>query len=86
MSWCKCPGVPWGQAPGMAADKCITAYEKFFLANKDPAECKADLLLCVDHFLVVQGFTVTTSLDGMASWSYIQNIIELKEGIKTREV
>ena len=24
MSWCKCPGVPRGQPPGMAADKCIT--------------------------------------------------------------
>lgn len=23
MSWCKYPGVPWGQPPGMAADKCI---------------------------------------------------------------
>ena len=23
MSWCKCPGVPRGQPPGMAADKCI---------------------------------------------------------------
>ena len=22
MSWCKCPGVPRGQPPGMAADKC----------------------------------------------------------------
>ena len=24
MSWCKCPGVPRGQPPGMVADKCIT--------------------------------------------------------------
>ena len=24
MSWYKCPGVPRGQPPGMAADKCIT--------------------------------------------------------------
>ena len=24
MSWCKCPGVPRGQPPWMAADKCIT--------------------------------------------------------------
>ena len=24
MSWRKCPGVPRGQPPGMAADKCIT--------------------------------------------------------------
>ena len=24
MSWCKCPGLVWGQLPGMAADKCIT--------------------------------------------------------------
>ena len=24
MSWCKCPGVPRGQSPGMAADECIT--------------------------------------------------------------
>ena len=24
MSWCKCPGVPRGHPPGMAADKCIT--------------------------------------------------------------
>ena len=23
MSWYKCPGVPRGQSPGMAADKCI---------------------------------------------------------------
>ena len=23
MSWYKCPGVPQGQPPGMAADKCI---------------------------------------------------------------
>ena len=23
MSWCKCPGAPRGQPPGMAADKCI---------------------------------------------------------------
>ena len=23
MSWCKTPGVPRGQPPGMAADKCI---------------------------------------------------------------
>ena len=23
MSWYKCPGVPLGQHPGMAADKCI---------------------------------------------------------------
>ena len=23
MSWCKCLGVPRGQFPGMAADKCI---------------------------------------------------------------
>ena len=22
-SWYKCPGIPWGQPPGMAADKCI---------------------------------------------------------------
>ena len=28
MSWCKCPEVPRGQLPGMAADKCITAVEK----------------------------------------------------------
>ena len=25
MPWCKCPGVPRGQPPGMAADKCIMA-------------------------------------------------------------
>ena len=24
MSWCKFPGDPHGQPPGMAADKCIT--------------------------------------------------------------
>ena len=24
MSWCKCPGVPRGQHPGMGADKCIS--------------------------------------------------------------
>ena len=39
----------------------FSAYEKFSIANKDPAECKADfqvekrdipLLLCVDPFLV----------------------------------
>ena len=29
-----------------------SAYE-FSLANKDPAECKADLLLCVDPFFVM---------------------------------
>ena len=23
ISWCKCPGVPQGQPPVMAADKCI---------------------------------------------------------------
>ena len=28
MSWCECPGVPRGQSPGMAADKCIAAVEK----------------------------------------------------------
>ena len=28
MSWCECPGVPRGQPPGMAADKCIAAVEK----------------------------------------------------------
>ena len=26
MSWCKCLGVPRGQPPGMAADKCILLY------------------------------------------------------------
>ena len=26
MSWCKCPGVPRGLPPGMAADKYITSY------------------------------------------------------------
>ena len=25
MSWCQCPGVPWDQPPGMAADKCINS-------------------------------------------------------------
>ena len=25
MSWCKCPGVPRGQFPGMATDRCITS-------------------------------------------------------------
>ena len=28
MSWCECPGVPRGQSPGMAADKCFSAVEK----------------------------------------------------------
>ena len=28
MSWCESPGVPRGQSPGMAADKCIAAVEK----------------------------------------------------------
>ena len=28
MSWCKCPGVPRGQPPGMAADKCIRAIKE----------------------------------------------------------
>ena len=28
MSWCECPGVPRGQSPGMAVDKCIAAVEK----------------------------------------------------------
>ena len=23
VSWCKCPGVPQSQPPGMATDKCI---------------------------------------------------------------
>ena len=27
MSWCKCPGVPRGQHPRMAADKCIRVGE-----------------------------------------------------------
>ena len=26
MSWCKCPGVPGGQPPGMAADECIIGH------------------------------------------------------------
>ena len=26
MSWCKCPGVPRGQPPGMAADKCTMNF------------------------------------------------------------
>ena len=32
MSWCKCPGVPRGQPPGMAAGKCITSQSKTFSA------------------------------------------------------
>ena len=35
MSWCKCPGVPRGQPPGMAADKCITLCTS--------ARCETDL-------------------------------------------
>ena len=46
MSWSKCPGVPRGEAPGMAADKCIrwTAYvqRKFegvgIFKNKEPSK------------------------------------------------
>ena len=38
----------------------------------------------MDPFLVVKGFTLTTSLQRMASWSYVQNITELKEGTKTQ--
>ena len=26
LSWYKCPGVPRGQTPGMAADKCIIRH------------------------------------------------------------
>jgi len=29
MSWCKCPGVPRGQPPGMAADKCIRVCKSY---------------------------------------------------------
>ena len=32
MSWCKCPGVPPGQPPGMAADKCINLLKQTHLA------------------------------------------------------
>ena len=58
------------------------AYERFSLANKDPAECKAefrvekrDIPLLFDALRVKE-----------ASWSYVQNITELKEGIKTHKV
>lgn len=27
MSWRKCPGVPRGQPPGIAADKCISSTD-----------------------------------------------------------
>ena len=31
MAWCKCPRVPRGQPPGMAADKCISVLEWFYI-------------------------------------------------------
>ena len=34
MSWCKCPGVPLGQPPGIAADKCIT-NDTFYFSRED---------------------------------------------------
>ena len=46
MSWCKCPGVPRGEPPGIAAGKCIrwTAYVQRKLVsvgifkNKEPSK------------------------------------------------
>ena len=35
MSWCKCPGVPRGQPPGMAADKCISGQKRLSRRSKD---------------------------------------------------
>ena len=33
MSWCKCPGFPPGQTPGIAADKCIIGGLHMFKKN-----------------------------------------------------
>ena len=60
----------------------LSAYEKFPLANQHPAEWKADFR--------VENRDIPLLLDAvrvrMASWSYVQNITELKEGIKTHKV
>ena len=59
-----------------------SAYKKFSLANKDPAECKADFRVKKrDIPLVLNALRVR-----MASWSYVQNTAELKEDIKTHKV
>ena len=53
----------------------LSAYEKFSLANLDPAECIADFR--------VENRDIPLLFDAvrvrMASWSYVQNITELKE-------
>ena len=72
------------------------AYEKFSLVNKDPAECKTDfrvekkdipLLLDALRVLPVFQYCNGTICDvyWMASCSYVQNITELKEGMKTQK-
>ena len=59
-----------------------SAYGKFFFANYDPAECKLDFREGNrDIPLLLDAVRVR-----MASWSYAQNITELKEGIKTHKV
>ena len=40
MSQCKCPGVPWGQPPGMAADKCITNTRMLQIDRNRSSETK----------------------------------------------
>ena len=37
MSWYKCPGVPRGHPPGMAADKCITSFGLTFVRRTNAA-------------------------------------------------
>ena len=76
-----------------------SANEKFSLANKDPAEFKADfrvekrnIPLFLDALKVPPVFQWSNlkrsrrPVYRMALWSYVQNITELKEGIKTHKV
>ena len=49
MSWCQSPGVPQGQPPGMAADKCI---------KEDLTSVKQNRVL--SHFQFAERFYVNT--------------------------
>ena len=59
MSRCKCPGVPRGQPPGLAADKCITLQFRFLCLhvvsiniNSTSVQTKTCRHSFGDHFLI----------------------------------
>ena len=55
MSWCKCPGVPRGQTPGMAADKCIISCMSQCRSHSacSDVQCKAEVFVLSKSFLIV---------------------------------